>query len=333
MRETESLVKKIADDGPPRADARTAKPADVHTRAAEERLRLALGTRVRIVRQGSRGRIEIDFGSEDELIRIFEQLTDERQIDLGSTLRSEIVARAPAPTVSTDGRESWPRALEQWSRGREPARVSSPPFRVGVRPGKGIKLGSLVKLGASEFTLEDVERVTNKTAAIRYARALLDVALKEQADLSQIEEQLARLSICSRQHPTLAKVLLNPAVPVPRKRAAVGELTARLQIIAGPGEAARAARRARSPGAAAGSAGAATASGCSITRTSCAPKSRRRCRCRPSARRTIERGLAQVTGRTVTLVDARRSRASSAASSRASAAPSTTAASRRSCRR
>ena len=38
-------------------------------------LRLALGTRVRIVRQGTRGRIEIDFGSEDELIRIYEQLT------------------------------------------------------------------------------------------------------------------------------------------------------------------------------------------------------------------------------------------------------------------
>jgi len=37
-----------------------------------------LGTRVRIVRQGERGRIEIDFGSEDELIRLFEQLTESR---------------------------------------------------------------------------------------------------------------------------------------------------------------------------------------------------------------------------------------------------------------
>ena len=52
------------------------KPVDVHTRAAEERLRLALGTRVRIVRKGTRGRIEIDFGSEEELIRIYEQLTE-----------------------------------------------------------------------------------------------------------------------------------------------------------------------------------------------------------------------------------------------------------------
>jgi ParB family transcriptional regulator, chromosome partitioning protein len=48
---------------------------DVHTRAAEDRLKLLLGTRVRIVRRGSRGRIEIDFNSEDELIRIFDQLT------------------------------------------------------------------------------------------------------------------------------------------------------------------------------------------------------------------------------------------------------------------
>ena len=76
VRETESLVKKIGAAAVPAASA-PAKPVDVHTRAAEERLRLALGTRVRIVRQGSRGKIEIDFGSEDELIRIYEQMTDQ----------------------------------------------------------------------------------------------------------------------------------------------------------------------------------------------------------------------------------------------------------------
>jgi ParB family chromosome partitioning protein len=75
VRETESLVKKIAEDGAPPAEAPAPKPVDVHTRAAEDRLRLALGTRVRIVRHGTRGRIEIDFGSEDELIRLYEQLT------------------------------------------------------------------------------------------------------------------------------------------------------------------------------------------------------------------------------------------------------------------
>jgi ParB family chromosome partitioning protein len=78
VRETESLVKKIADAAAPPAAPAPPKPVDIHTRAAEERLRLALGTRVRIVRQGTRGRIEIDFGSEEELIRIYEQLTEKR---------------------------------------------------------------------------------------------------------------------------------------------------------------------------------------------------------------------------------------------------------------
>jgi ParB family chromosome partitioning protein len=76
VRETESLVKKAADSGAPVQDAAAPPPpVDVHTRAAEDRLRLLLGTRVRIVRRGSRGRIEIDFGSEDELIRIYDALT------------------------------------------------------------------------------------------------------------------------------------------------------------------------------------------------------------------------------------------------------------------
>ena len=72
VREAEALVKKLAASGG--SEAKTPKPADVHTRAAEERLRLALGTRVRIVRKGKSGRIEIRFGSEDELIRVFEQI-------------------------------------------------------------------------------------------------------------------------------------------------------------------------------------------------------------------------------------------------------------------
>jgi ParB family chromosome partitioning protein len=75
VRETESLVKKMVDATAPK-DAKPPTPTDVHTRAAEDRLKLLLGTKVRIVRNGTRGRIEIDFGSEDELIRIYEQLTD-----------------------------------------------------------------------------------------------------------------------------------------------------------------------------------------------------------------------------------------------------------------
>lgn len=68
--------------------------------------------------------------------------------------------------------------------------------------------------------------MTNKTASIRYARALLDVAIQEKADLEAIEQDLARFAELFTIHPTLAKVLLNPAVPVPRKRAAVAELLA-----------------------------------------------------------------------------------------------------------
>lgn len=71
VRETEALIKKAT--GTPREN--TAKEPDVHTRAAEERLRFALGTRVRIARKGKGGRIEIDFASEDELHRLFEALT------------------------------------------------------------------------------------------------------------------------------------------------------------------------------------------------------------------------------------------------------------------
>lgn len=76
VRETESIVKKVADGGTAARETAVPKPVDVHTRAAEDKLKLLLGTRVRIVRQGKHGRIEIDFTSEDELIRIYEQLTE-----------------------------------------------------------------------------------------------------------------------------------------------------------------------------------------------------------------------------------------------------------------
>ena len=76
VRETESLVRKIVEAGKTPRDTPEPKPTDVHTRAAEERLKLLLGTRVRIVRQGTKGRIEIDFVSEPELIRIYDQLTE-----------------------------------------------------------------------------------------------------------------------------------------------------------------------------------------------------------------------------------------------------------------
>jgi F-type H+-transporting ATPase subunit delta len=72
--------------------------------------------------------------------------------------------------------------------------------------------------------------VTNRTAAIRYARALLEVAVREAANPEQIQDELSQFADLFTQHPTLAKVLLNPAVPVPRKRAAVTELTLRANV-------------------------------------------------------------------------------------------------------
>lgn len=70
VRETELLVKKSL--APP---APLAPGPDPHTKAAAERLRVALGTSVEIVRRRRGGRIQIHFRSEEELQRLFEQLT------------------------------------------------------------------------------------------------------------------------------------------------------------------------------------------------------------------------------------------------------------------
>jgi ParB family chromosome partitioning protein len=75
VRETETLVKRLASPAAPRAPKAEPRTNDVHTRAAEDRLRFALGTKVRIVRRAQGGTIEIAFGSEAELNRIYEQIT------------------------------------------------------------------------------------------------------------------------------------------------------------------------------------------------------------------------------------------------------------------
>lgn len=73
VRETEAMVKRLGRES---SRSRSAPAlSDVHTRAAEEKLRMTLGTRVRIQRKGKGGRLEIDFGSEDELQRLYERLT------------------------------------------------------------------------------------------------------------------------------------------------------------------------------------------------------------------------------------------------------------------
>jgi F-type H+-transporting ATPase subunit delta len=73
--------------------------------------------------------------------------------------------------------------------------------------------------------------VTHRTAATRYARALIEVALKEHVDLSQIERELDAFAGLLTSNPTLEQVLLNPAVPAPKKRGAVAALTSEMKVV------------------------------------------------------------------------------------------------------
>jgi F-type H+-transporting ATPase subunit delta len=67
--------------------------------------------------------------------------------------------------------------------------------------------------------------MTSRTAAARYAKALLDVVSKETpAGIEAAGQQLDAFAATVRQNPALERVLTNPAVPASRKRAAVAEL-------------------------------------------------------------------------------------------------------------
>jgi len=72
VRQAEALVRRLAGTATKRGAGRT---VDVHTRAAEEQLSRALGTRVRIVRRRKGGTIEVQFTTEDELQRLYEVFT------------------------------------------------------------------------------------------------------------------------------------------------------------------------------------------------------------------------------------------------------------------
>ncbi len=79
VRETEALVKKEIGTKPGDDKPEPIKPKkDVHTRAAEEQLRISLGTPVEIKRKGKGGTIAISFTNENELQRIYEYLTEKR---------------------------------------------------------------------------------------------------------------------------------------------------------------------------------------------------------------------------------------------------------------
>ena len=78
VRETEAIVKKVSAPDAPPAGEKTPDRKDVHTRAAEEQLRLSLGTDVEIKRRGKGGVLAIAFTNEDELQRLYEYLTERR---------------------------------------------------------------------------------------------------------------------------------------------------------------------------------------------------------------------------------------------------------------
>jgi ParB family chromosome partitioning protein len=79
VRETEQMVTRaLTHPGTASAKKKGApRELDVHTRAAQDKLRLTFGTKVDIARKGKGGEIRIAFKSEEELIRIYEILVRE----------------------------------------------------------------------------------------------------------------------------------------------------------------------------------------------------------------------------------------------------------------
>jgi ParB family chromosome partitioning protein len=65
-----------ASTGPGQGGTGVAPKLDVHTRDAQDKLRLKFGTKVDIVRRGKGGEIRMSFNSEEELIRIYEILSE-----------------------------------------------------------------------------------------------------------------------------------------------------------------------------------------------------------------------------------------------------------------
>ena len=69
--------------------------------------------------------------------------------------------------------------------------------------------------------------MTSRAAAARYARALFDVAQKERLDLDRTNRELVDFTDLVKSNDGLNRVLSNPAIPVPRKRAIVEQLLSR----------------------------------------------------------------------------------------------------------
>jgi F-type H+-transporting ATPase subunit delta len=68
--------------------------------------------------------------------------------------------------------------------------------------------------------------MTPRAAAMRYARALFDVAVKERVDLDALERELAGAVDLIASNPALERVIVNPAIPPAKKRAVIERLLA-----------------------------------------------------------------------------------------------------------
>jgi F-type H+-transporting ATPase subunit delta len=66
--------------------------------------------------------------------------------------------------------------------------------------------------------------MTSRVAAMRYARALFDVALAEHQDLDQISRELSELGGLVAGNQELGRALTHPAIPPARKRAVMEAL-------------------------------------------------------------------------------------------------------------
>ncbi len=71
--------------------------------------------------------------------------------------------------------------------------------------------------------------MSTRASAARYARALLDVVIKE-GNPEQVEQELSAFADLLVQNPNLENALTNPAVPVSGKRGVVKELASRLTL-------------------------------------------------------------------------------------------------------
>ncbi|HVC19875.1 MAG TPA: ATP synthase F1 subunit delta [Vicinamibacterales bacterium] len=71
--------------------------------------------------------------------------------------------------------------------------------------------------------------MTNHAAAVRYARALLDVSIAE-SDPELVERQFGGFVALVEANPQLREVLISPAIPAVRKQAVITALLARVPV-------------------------------------------------------------------------------------------------------